>query len=206
MKHLHRLIVTSSAWRRASTGTESKGPENRRLWRMNSGRMEAEALRDSLWHVAGELDPASVAYPLATAAAETDRHRSLYFECFPEPNGASQFAEQFDAPNPNECYRRTETIVPQQALALTNSKLSRDCSRALAQRMAAEFPPAPDRDEADFITAAYEQVLVRRPTGAELVACREFLAQQSSAAKEPGHARASLIHVLFNHNDFVTIR
>ena len=66
----------------------STDPENRWLWRMNPGQMEAEVVRDSILHLAGELDLAPVGYPLPTAVAETNRHRSLYFECFPEPNGA----------------------------------------------------------------------------------------------------------------------
>jgi len=163
-------------------------------------------VRDSILHLAGELDLAPVGYPLPTAVAETNRHRSLYFECFPEPNGASQLAELFDAPNPTECYRRTQTIVPQQALALTNSQLSHDCSRALAQRLAQNFAQTPDSEHTGFITTAYEQVLARRPTDEELTACRNFLAKQAQAAKEHDAAFASLIQVLLNHNDFVTIR
>jgi len=221
MKHLHRLIVTSSVYRMASFGVPPSGgqggdgrlkpglqtdPENRYLWRMNPGQMEAEVVRDSILHLAGELDLAPVGYPLPTTLAETNRHRSLYFECFPEPNGASPFAELFDAPNPTECYRRTQTIVPQQALALTNSKLSHERSRALEQRLAQKLAHTSDREETDFVTAAYEQVLARRPTAEELNACRDFLAKQFTASKDHDAAFASLIHALFNHNDFVTIR
>jgi len=173
---------------------------------MNPGQTEAEVVRDSILYLSGELDLAPVDYPLPTAVAETNRHRSLYFECFPEPNGASPFAELFDAPNPTECYRRTQTIVPQQALALANSKLSHERSRALAQRLAQQFGHTPVNDDTDFITAAYEQVLVRRPTAEELTACRDFLAKQLTVAKERDAAFASLVHALFNHNDFVTIR
>jgi hypothetical protein len=167
--------------------------------------MEAEVLRDSILHLAGDLDLAPVGYPLPTALAETNRHRSLYFECFPEPNGASQFAELFDAPNPTECYRRTQTIVPQQALALTNSKLSHERSHALARRLAQDFADTPDSEETGFITAAYEQVLTRPPTEPELSACRDFFAKRSNITP-PDTARTSLVHALFNHNDFVTIR
>jgi len=224
MKHLHRLMVTSSAYRRSSVAASRESaagppgsaalsrdaattdPENRWLWRMNPGQMEAEVVRDSILHLAGELDLAPVGYPLPTAFAETNRHRSLYFECFPEPNGASQFAELFDAPSPTECYRRTQTIVPQQALALTNGKLSHDRSRALAQRLAKQFAHPLYREEEDLIVVAYEQVLARRPTDEERSACRAFLAKQSTATKGNDLAFASLIHVLFNHNDFVTIR
>jgi len=246
MKHLHRLIVTSRAYRRSSAEsslsppleeragerrptqvTSIRGlapdgemeqsllrsaatnkkldPENRYLWRMNPGQMEAEVLRDSILFLADELDFATVGYPLPNADAERSRHRSLYFECFPEPNGQSQFAEIFDAPNPTECYRRSQTIVPQQALALANSKLSQDRSRALARRLAINLPADSAGAEVGFVIAAYEQILTRQPTQQELGACRDFLAKQSGSS-DPNAARVSLIHVLFNHNDFVTIR
>ena len=227
MKHLHRLMVTSSAYRQSSVADDvrrlisksgmeqslltsaatnkARDSENRYLWRMNPGQMEAEVVRDSILYLAGELDLTPVGYPLPNSDAEKSRHRSLYFECFPEPRGQSEFAEMFDPPNPTECYRRTETIVPQQALALTNSKLSHDRSRALAQRLAEKFTTGATDDAANFILAAYEQILTRRPTEEELAACRDFLAKESELAKADS-ARASLVHVLFNHNDFVTVR
>jgi hypothetical protein len=111
----------------------------------------------------------------------------------------------FDAPNPMECYRRSQTIVPQQALALANSKLSNERSRALAQRMMQKLGPLVNDDETNFIVAAYEQILTRRPAEEELAACRDFLAKQSKTTKGDT-AHASLVHVLFNHNDFLTIR
>jgi hypothetical protein len=238
MKHLHRLIVSSSTYRQTSSlkwvqppmtiseaersdgntrSTDStlqpfpgrssaiSDTDNRFLWRMNTGQMEAEVLRDSLLFLAEELDLAPVGYPLPNAEAEKSRHRSLYFECFPEPNGQSQFAEMFDPPNPTECYRRSQTIVPQQALALTNSKLSKDDSRVLAQRLVQRLAPEKTTNEAAFVTAAYEHILTRGPTQEEVAACCEFLAKQSKGGR-PDAARASLVHALFNHNDFVTIR
>ena len=97
MKHLHRLIVTSAAYRRASRDearseqysvnsnqfqnsrlpgastplitdycslltslhrtNQINDPENRSLWRFNTGRMESEVVRDSILHLAGALDP-----------------------------------------------------------------------------------------------------------------------------------------------------
>lgn len=207
MKHIHRLIVTSSAYRMASSADSRNrvtDPENRYLWRMNAGQMEAEVVRDSILQLAGELDLASGGPPIPNTEAEKSPRRTLYFECFPEPGGQSQFGEWFDAPSPTECYRRSSTIVPQQALALTNSNLSVERSRGVAQRIT-EKVALTDGDQTGFITAAYEQVLTRRPTNDELAACHEFLATQSRLSK-PDAARASLVHVLFNHHDFVTIR
>ena len=207
MKHIHRLIVTSSAYRLSSSahsGNQASDPENRYLWRMNPGQMEAEVVRDSILQLAGELDLAAGGPPIPNTEAEKSRRRTLYFECFPEPGGQSQFGESFDAPSPTECYRRSSTIVPQQALALTNSTLSLEHSRAAAKRIT-EKGALTEGDEIGFITAAYEQVLTRRPTDDELAVCREFLVTQTRLSK-PEAARASLVHVLFNHHDFVTIR
>lgn len=208
MKRLHRLIVTSQTYRQATSpaGNEvlagrfssnrQRDPENKHLWRMHSGQMEAEVLRDSLLHLAGELDPKPVGYPIPNSQAETNRNRSLYFECFPEPNGQSAFAELFDAPNPNECYRRSQTIVPQQALALSNSRLALDQSRHLARKLAGKVPAS------EWAPHAWEHILARSPTASELAAAREFL----SSAPKPETALASFVHALFNHHEFVTIR
>src|SRR5205814_6776470 len=59
MKALHRLIVTSSAYRVASTPDTAAlavDRDNKYLWRMAPRRVEAEVVRDSLFYVAGRLD------------------------------------------------------------------------------------------------------------------------------------------------------
>jgi len=59
MKALHRLIVTSSAYRLASTPDEHNlkiDRDNKYVWRMAPRRAEAEVVRDSIFHVAGKLD------------------------------------------------------------------------------------------------------------------------------------------------------
>ena len=229
MKHLHRLIVTSAAYRRASSfegvsvrGSESRGtksltlssprtltpalttdPENKLLWRMNPGRMEAEVVRDSILHLAGALDPRMGGQELENKDALTTTRRSLYYSFNPESDGRSEFSALFDAPDPNECYRRTRSVIPQQALALTNSKLVHDHTPAIAKRLG-----KPASDNAAFITAAFEQILTRPPSRAELGECEAFLQQQSTAAPKDGEARAreSLVRALLNQNDFLTIR
>ena len=62
MKPIHRLIVTSAAYRMESAGggpddpNLARDPANLYYWRMNPRRMEAEAVRDNVLHVAGSLD------------------------------------------------------------------------------------------------------------------------------------------------------
>ena len=80
-------------------------------------------------------------------------------------------------------------MLPQQALVLTNSKLVHDHSAALVRQIGIDAP--------DFITAAFEHVLSRTPTEIELTSCRDFLKEGS---------KESLVRVLLNHNDFVTVR
>lgn len=196
MKHLHRLIVTSAAYRRVSSNPKSDiqnqqsiDPDNKLLWRMNPTRMEAEVVRDSVLHLAGALDPKMGGQELENTEAETSKRRSLYFSCHPEVGGRSAMAAMFDAPEPTDCYRRTRSVLPQQALVLTNSKLVHDHSAALARQIGAEAP--------DFITAAFEHVLSRPPTADERASCRDFLNQGS---------KDGLVRVLLNHNDFVTVR
>src|SRR5262249_48859871 len=92
MKHIHRLIVTSQAYRMTSSqGAETqhaaRGPGNKFLWRMNVGRMEAEVVRDSLLDVAGLLDRNMGGQELENAQALTTYRRSLYYSCHPEDGG-----------------------------------------------------------------------------------------------------------------------
>jgi hypothetical protein len=176
--------------------------------------------------------------------------RSVYFQHAYEKQ--VPFLVVFDAPNPADCYRRTESVVPQQALALANSSLSFIHARQLARTLSSHGTPSGE-DEA-FVTAAFQQLLCRDPWSEELAACTEFLRQQramfqdtesltefeqtrrvevdptadprlvrisrrhaavfanysgaeTQASANPAiRARENLVHVLLNHNDFVTAR
>ena len=129
----------------------------------------------------------------------TSRRRSLYFAHHGE--GTMAILELFDAANPCDCYRRTTSVLPQQALALSNSELAQRCGRALAGRLPADRPA--------FVRAAFEQVLGRPPADDEAAAAGRFLDRQAAALKVPDparRARENLVIALFNHNDFVTVR
>ncbi len=75
---------------------------------------------------------------LENESSLTTYRRSLYYSSHPEAGGKSPFGELFDAPDAMDCYRRTETILPQQALALTNSELV----HAMAAAVVAKAPPS----------------------------------------------------------------
>jgi Protein of unknown function (DUF1553)/Protein of unknown function (DUF1549)/Planctomycete cytochrome C len=219
MKHLHRLIVTSQAYRMQSAGGQTEAgnaridPDNHYLWRMNVKRMEAEVIRDSLIHLAGRLDSRMGGADLPLAAAETIHRRSIYYRY--ARGDRIPFLVMFDAPSVEECYRRDETIVPQQALALTNSAVA----LARAGEIAAVINNEVGENDthaarAAFVVSAFERVLGRTPTDGERAECagaldrlRSVFSLESRAERVPHlKARAALVHVLLNHNDFVSIR
>jgi mono/diheme cytochrome c family protein len=232
MKHVHRLIVTSSAYRQQSSigaareANRAIDPDNAGLWRMNVRRMEAEIIRDSTLYVAGKLDNTMGGAELDENSGMTGARRSVYFRNSKEKK--MTFLDLFDRPNVVECYRRSESVVPQQALAMANSPLSLAQARLLAKTLADEAGPEPiPESQEKFITIAFEQVLCRPPNAAERDECRTFLLEQAArfadpksltqfttgaasavpAAADPHQrARENLVHVLLNHNDFLTVR
>ena len=238
MKHLHRLIVTSAAYRRDSSagiaaitsgqgtgrGTRSvpatlaADPDNRLLWRMNTARMESEVVRDSLLYVAGRLDLTLGGVEIENKDALTTNRRTLYYSSFPEAGGKSALGELFDAPDPLDCYRRASSIVPQQALALTNSDMVQQSGAAIVPNwIESRKSSAAGADDsaaagAEFIVAMFETILSRPPSLRELEVSEEILARQQQLAAEPKsrdalrQARESLARILLNHNDFLTVR
>ena len=235
MKRIHRLIVTSNTYRLESkTATEdatnrTRDPQNRFLWHFNSRRMESEVVRDSLLACTGRLDRAFGGPDIDVQQGSNNRRRSLYFTIHPE-GGILEFMSVFDPPDPCSCYQRDESIIPQQALAMTNSRLMITQSRLFARRLWSEVS-ARKLDQGspvrEFIASCFAQILGRYPTTAEQEACREFLAEQSQLFQQAEadelvgntpegevapssdvemRARESLIGALFSHNDFVTIR
>jgi len=198
MKHIHRLIVTSATYRQASVGRAEErkaDPDDQWLWRFPSKRVEAEVVRDNVLWAAGQLDLARGGPEIDNNQGLVSKRRSLYLREAPEKE--VEFLKIFDGPNPNECYFRRPSVLPHQALALGNSKLVVEQAKVLETKM---------KDLGDagaFVDAAYLRVLARRPTEKEAEACRAFLADPTNGEER---ARENLIVVLFNHNDFVTVR
>jgi hypothetical protein len=211
----------------ATAATNSKiDPENRALWRQNSHRMEAEIIRDATFYVAGQLDTTMYGADLDPAAGLTLARRSVYFRTSKEKK--MTFLSTFDSANPVECYQRAESISPQQSLAMSNSPLTLAQSRILAGKLSEQVPADQSEETAaSFIRLAFRHVLLRDPTAEENSECLAFLKQQSErltagsaltsfsggtanpvkpSADALRRARENLVHVLMNHNDFVTIR
>jgi hypothetical protein len=200
MKHLHRLIVTSAAYRRSGTSDAADAkldPDNVCYWKMPSRRMEGEVVRDNLLWLSGKLDTTTGGPDIDFTLAETSQRRSLYLRHAQEKT--VEFIQIFDGPSPTECYQRESSVKPHQALALMNSKLANDAALALEAKLSA----ATGADYRNFIDDAFLTVLNRPPKPEEVTLCAQFLDRGEA---DPAKGRCNLLRVLFNHNDFVTIR
>jgi hypothetical protein len=219
MKHLHRKVVTSQSYQMQSAVGPAQAenvridPDNRFLWRMHVKRMESEVIRDTLLQLAGRLDPRMGGADLPVATAETSGRRSLYYRY--ARGDRIPFLVMFDAPSVEECYRRDETIVPQQALAMTNSAIALARAGEIAAEIDREVGGSDTREvRSAFVLSAFERVLGRTPTVAERAECAlalerlqgVFVSERRAGTPPHVKSRAALVHVLLNHNDFVSIR
>lgn len=209
-KALHRLILTSAAYRQASRHAEqkeytAKDPTNRLLWRMNWQRLDAEELRDSILAISGRLNPAMGGPPVLFAVPEDVAQGFEFFKWFPSSEKEQRrrsvyliqrrsvllpMAETFDAPNlSSSCARRQLTIVAPQALTLLNGALTRTEAQHLAARVAGTKDP---------VGEAFWLVLGRGPTVKERL-------QGEKLSSEGQTGLASLGVVLLNLNEFLFV-
>lgn len=224
MKHIHRLVVSSSTYRMSSSnaGREHEmgvDTDNRYLWRRNPIRVESQVVRDSILSLADKIDLTRGGPSIPVAQQADSNRRSLYF--FHSNNERNLFLTMFDEAAVKECYRRDESIVPQQALAMTNSRLVLDSIAPIAERLmqtAAGQPKSEDKsdssigpDDSDeeerFIKIAFLSLLGFAPSEQETSASRNALSQWKGLPNtSDSAARSYLVWTLLNHNDFVTLR
>lgn len=197
LRHVHRLIVTSRAYQLDSSTTRADGtrtdPENNYLWRFPCHRLESQAVRDCLLFLAGRLD-STRGGPSIPIGDDSSRRRSIYF--VHSHNDHNRFLSQFDDAGVQECYRRSESIVPQQSLALVHARLAGESATELRTRL----DPAGNMAVPAFIRRAFMVLLGREPSADEVAACAGELVPDSAPA------RAGLLLALINHHDFISIR
>jgi hypothetical protein len=213
MKRLHRMMLTSATYRLSSSSADSaanlaKDPDDRFGWRRTPIRIESQVVRDSILALSGKLDPTIGGPPVPPAEQASSTRRSLYF--FHSNNERDRFLTTFDEASVKECYRRDQSIVPQQALALANSQLVHDSLAPIVDQLC-KADPAPIDDSA-FARRAFLVLLGVQATEAEVKACLTAMQQWKSTPSEAKTTaasetpRARLIWALINHNDFVTLR
>jgi hypothetical protein len=218
IKTLHRLLLTSAVYRQSSqVGKDALDvdPDNHCLGRFPLQRLDAEALRDAMLAIAGELDvrmggpyvPSKRTKEGNVEVAEDQegaRRRSVYLQ--QRRTQVVTFLQLFDAPSMvSTCSRRTTSTVPLQSLALLNAEFARARAKAFAARLAREAGGDTDR----CLSLAFRLACGREPVAEEAAASRSFLAAQAQvyAAAEDGSERAwaDLCHMVLASNAFLYV-
>jgi mono/diheme cytochrome c family protein len=203
LKPIHKLIVTSAVYQTSSApdpARQEADPDNSLFWRRPVRRLEAEAVRDSLLAVSGQLDPAM--YGPGTLE-EGSKRRSIYFTM--KRSRLIPMLVIFDAPDGTVGVgERPATTVAPQALALMNNPQVRSWARAFARRViAAAESPEP------IVRRAYRMALSRDPRPDELRDGLAFLASQerSYQGKPDGRelAVADYCQVVMCLNEFIYV-
>ena len=200
LKRLHKLIMLSSVYRQSSafhTDRSRIDPDNKLLWRRTPRRLEAEAIRDTMLAVSGQLDPEM--YGPGTLNADMKR-RSIYF--FVKRSKLIPMMMLFDWPEHlvSIGQRSTTTIAPQ-ALMFMNSPQGRKYAEALAAELKPDSP----------VVDAYQRAFGRNPTDEEAKLAAEFLKQQTEVYQQAKHAKAAnaaltdFCQTLFSMNEFIYV-
>ncbi len=213
LKKLHRLIVTSSAYRQTAGWSEQAAkidPENKLLWRMPRRRLDAESLRDSLLAVSGQLslqEGGPSVYPELPAelkaaaknwkpsATEAERNRrSVYIAV--RRNLRYPLLAAFDAPDASEtCGKRYATMTAPQALMLLNDVVVQEMAKRFATRLQKESANDVDKQ----IDLVYRLALARNPDPSERSSMKRFV----EGATNREAAIVDLCHAVLNLNEFL---
>jgi hypothetical protein len=197
IKAMHRLIALSSTYQQSSASNAAglaADPENKLLWRANRRKLESEALRDSLFAVAGRLQFTSGGLGFQDVATP---QRTLYLMSVRTGAKTAEFGSLFDAADCSGIVeRRTESIVAPQALFLMNDPLVAELAKSLGERVVRDVPGS-DRER---IQRLYEIALGRPPTDAEIVVGLSLLADKPQANAWAGYCR-----VLLSTNEFMFV-
>jgi hypothetical protein len=231
LKPLHRLIVLSRAYQTSTAGEVDAGPGEQKLalfgrWRPR--RLEAEAVRDSILAVSGQLNPArggpSVFPKLPRAVLDGQSRpgngwgqsspreaarRSIYVFC--KRSLAVPELDLLDAPDTtSSCEQRSLSTTAPQALTFLNGAFVHEQATQWAARLRREAGEEP----AEQVRRAFTLAFCRPPRADELHLALDFLARQQQQietdarrrGQPSGDARqqalAAFCLVLLNTNEF----
>jgi hypothetical protein len=195
VKSLHRLILKSAVYRQSSAFRESgseSDPDNHLLWRFPLRRLDAEAIRDAMLSISGDLDakeggPFVPTHHTEDGSVVVDekihgaRKRSVYLQ--QRRTQVPTLLEVFDSPSVvTNCTFRNTSTVPLQALALLNSEFARKRAQGFARRL--EEEAGTDRDKK--IDLAFRFAYGRKPNEKEFAAAHRFLTTQQQVYSDSG--------------------
>jgi len=205
-KSLIRRIVRSRVFRLSSSGTDHD-PENKHLTRGFRRQLDAEALRDSILQISGQLD---LSFSGGRTISKLSTYDGDYDHSTDRPNTRSVYVpflrnsileslDVFDTANPNVVTgRRVLTVLPGQALYLMNSPFIQTQSDHAAVRFLREQQSGGRNDQDAVIQQATLLTLGRPPTDAEIETLSEVL--DSSLQNE--QSWSMIFQALFGSIDF----
>ncbi len=214
LKHIHRLIVTSAAYRQSARVDEqaaSLDPDNQFLWHFPRRRLDGEALRDAMLSVSGQLNlkaggpsifpeiPAELksgSWKVSSDLKERNR-RSIYV--YVKRNLRYPMFTLFDSPDRTEtCSRRFVTTTAPQALTLLNDPIVMGHANAFSDRVLKDA----GNDPGKVIDRAFTLALGRPPSTEERTAATAFLKNHTGPFPT---AATDLCHALLNLNEFLYV-
>ena len=235
-KPLHRMIILSQTYQRSSSTRSDSAevdPRGAFLWRWRQHRLEAEAVRDSILAVSGQLNPrmgGPSVYPTLPEAVlagqsrpgdgwgksegREQARRSIYI--FAKRSLGVPELELLDSPDSSgSCEHRIVSTTGPQALTFLNGAFVHEQAGHFADRLIAEVGKTP----ADHVSRAFALALGRPPRPEESRAALEFLDKQAkqidadttaekAGAGTPGldprrKALEAFCLAIFNMNEFV---
>ncbi|MEI7700271.1 MAG: PSD1 and planctomycete cytochrome C domain-containing protein [Planctomycetia bacterium] len=229
-RQLIRLLVLSRAYRLSSANDSIAlkiDPDNRLRWRMNRQRLDAEAIRDGLLAVSGELLPSSGGPALVLENVENTGdlvqagvNPPNYSHRKPRPSqefvrtiylpvmrtgftGQDRIRNFFDFVNPAQISgQRNESVVSTQSLFLLNNPLVRQRAEKLAELLTASVPESHLRLEQLWL-----RVCNRPVTPTERIDAEAFLTQLNSLLADRTDASAlawtELCHSVLSSNESI---
>ncbi len=216
LKRLHRLIVSSAAYRQSSqvvnAKAESIDSDNRLLWRFNSRQLEGEAVRDAAIAVSGALvrSVGGPSYRDVDVKLNQNHEFTDPTNDFSPPNcrrtiyrlwarsGNHPLLQSLDCPDPSVMMPdRPGTITPIQALSMMNNAFVEKCAERFAARVVEEID---SEAVSESIRLAYRLAFGRPPTNAELNVATDFI---QTHGYQVGLEQLCL--VLLNTNEFIFV-
>ena len=201
LKSLHRRLLLTDVYQQAAVerpDARQQDPENRLWWRMPRRRLDAEAMRDALLAVAGNVDWRMGGRPVDLFTQPFTSRRSVYG--FVNRDVIAGFFSAFDLADPSVCAaQRPQTTVPQQTLYALNSEFIQSQAEQLTRlpEFASLTPPA------SRVRRLYQRILTRTPSDQEIDEALQFLAGQADAGAPAETAWQSLAHALMASNEFM---
>ena len=210
LKWLHKQILLSKTYQQSSAHNPTASEidaDNRLLWRFSPRRLEAEAVRDSLLSLSGQIDfrmggPGYMPWNL--------RIDNTHFYTWEDKIGADfnrrtvyrlgvlsardSLLDALDCPDlSTRTPTRASTTTPIQALALMNNSFVQRQVRHFADRLQAAYPD----DHAKQIEHAYLLAYSRKPSASET---------ERAQTATRSHGLTALCWAILNSNELVYLR